>query len=74
MNKADPENKPKPPRAEHGAPSEVTWEGGQGRQPYANREDAPVETGSGAHETEEGNQGELAGNNARQLDEVKRRP
>lgn len=60
-------------KAEHGAPSEVTWKSGKGRQPYANQE--AVETGA-THRGEfaEGDRGELSGRNLEQLEQVKRKP
>jgi hypothetical protein len=63
------------PRARHGAQSEVTWEGGSGRQPYANQQerdgDAPPQHGG---EFAEGDRGELSGRNSEQLEKVRKLP
>ena len=61
------------PHAEHGAKSEVTWEGGQGRQPYANRGTEEIAPAAGG-EAEEGDRAELSGRTLDQLDAVKRKP
>ena len=58
-------------KARHGPRSEVNWEGGSGRQPYANQEDAEP---AGSEEPAEGNRGELSGRNLEQLEEAKRKP
>ena len=60
------------PRAEHGDRSEVSWDGGRGRQPYTNQEEAlgPAT----AKEYEGGNAGDTAGRNIEQLDQVKGMP
>jgi hypothetical protein len=64
------ENKPK---AEHGTPSEVTWDHGKGRQPYSNQ--GPVEADEpGPAEVPEGDRGEASGRNAEQLDQVRKLP
>ena len=63
-------NQPQPAKAKHGARSEVTWEGGSGRQPYTNQGTAEgVEPNA---PTDEGgaNLGEVSGRNQEQLDEV----
>ena len=73
------QNEPKAPgeaegdgSAQHGPKTEVTWEGGEGRQPYANQDEekAPV----AAPETEAGDRGETSGRNLDQLEQVKRKP
>lgn len=64
--------RPKQTHAEHGAKSEVTWDDGAGRQPYANRTDAGGV--AAAHETQEGDRGELSGNSLEQLNRVKGTP
>jgi hypothetical protein len=63
---------PQAGKAEHGAPSEVTWESGKGRQPYANQEAG----GAGSHggEFAEGDRGELSGRNQEQLEQVRKKP
>lgn len=60
--------------AEHGARSEVTWDSGQGRQPYENRQDDAQATPAAAHETPEGDRGAASGRNLDQLEQVKRKP
>jgi hypothetical protein len=64
---------PKGVRAEHGVPTEVTWDGGAGRQPYANQgaQEAPSAAGG---EFPEGDRGELSGRNLEQLERVRQRP
>lgn len=59
--------------ARHGPRSEVTWEGGSGRQPYGNqgREEAAQPAGENVAE---GNRGELSGRNFEQLEEARRKP
>jgi hypothetical protein len=60
-------------RAAHGYRNEVSWDGGRGRQPYTNQ--GAEELGPAtAREYEAGNAGDVAGRNAEQLDEVKRKP
>ena len=59
-------------KAEHGPKSEVTWDDGKGRQPYANQEaDIPP---AAMPEPEAGNAGDAAGRNLEQLEQVKGRP
>ncbi|MDB5871448.1 MAG: hypothetical protein JWQ07_890 [Ramlibacter sp.] len=71
-NKA-PDEDPKEGSAKHGTPSEVSWNGGKGRQPYANRgPEEAAQTGGG--EDAEGDRGELSGRNLDQLDEAKKKP
>jgi hypothetical protein len=61
------------PKAEHGPSTEVTWDGGQGRQPYANQ--GEVEQPPSAYpETEAGDRGDASGRNQKQMDQVKRQP
>ena len=63
----------KTPKAEHGTPSEVSWDDGAGRQPYANQ--GPEEAGPAAGgEVSEGDRGERSGRNQQQLEEVKKKP
>lgn len=62
-------------KAEHGAPSEVTWDGGAGRQPYANQGSREAdEPNASDDEVAEGSRGELSGRNRQQLDEVRKKP
>lgn len=64
---------PEAGHARHGPRSEVNWEGGSGRQPYANQ--GPEETTeSDNHEVAEGDRGESSGRNIEQLDEARRKP
>jgi hypothetical protein len=59
-------------KALHGYRNEVSWDGGKGRQPYANQ--GEEETGPAtAREVEAGNAGEAAGRNLEQLEQVKRK-
>ena len=64
-----------PEKAEHGARSEVTWDGGAGLQPYANQGPREAEEPSASDdEVPEGNRGELSGRNQEQFDEAKGKP
>lgn len=59
-------------QARHGYRNEVSWDGGQGRQPYTNQEE---ELGpAAAKEYQGGNAGDTAGRNVELLDEMKRKP
>ena len=61
--------------ARHGARSEITWEGGSGRQPYSNRgKEEAAEPNAPDDEVAEGNRGDRSGRNIDQLDEAKRKP
>ncbi len=61
--------------AEHGAPSEMTWDGGQGRQPYQNRESGPDgAAAAAAHEAVEGDRGAASGRNLEQFEQIRRMP
>jgi len=60
-------------KALHGPSTEVTWDGGAGRQPYANQGDEEQGPGT-AKETEAGNRGDASGRTLEQLDEAKRKP
>lgn len=56
-----------------GPRTEVSWDGGAGRQPYTNQGDE--EQGAAADpEFSEGDRGKLSGNNLDQLAEVKKKP
>ena len=65
---------PGPGLAEHGAPSEVNWDSGAGRQPYANRQDSAGGPPDGGGEFSEGDRGELSGRNLEQLEEARKKP
>lgn len=64
---------PKQDKAEHGTPSEVSWNDGAGRQPYANQGPEEARPAAGS-EVGEGDRGELSGRNQEQLEEVRKRP
>lgn len=60
-------------KGQHGPASEVSWNNGEGRQPYANQ--GPQEAGqTGGGEFSEGDRGELSGRNLEQLDQVRKKP
>ena len=64
------ERKPGPGngKASHGYRNEVSWDGGQGRQPYTNQdEELPP---AAAHEFEGGDAGDVAGRNQEQMEAV----
>lgn len=78
MNKAQSESQPgegpETGKAEHGAPSELRWNSGAGRQPYANRgSEEAAEPEVGDH-VSEGDRGELSGRNQEQLEKVRKLP
>jgi hypothetical protein len=62
------------PSAKHGTPSEVSWDGGAGRQPYANQGDEEAAPASGSDGVSEGDRGEVSGRNQEQLEQVKKLP
>lgn len=64
----------KEPKAEHGSRTEVSWDDGKGRQPYANQ--GPQEQGppAAAGEFEAGNRGDLSRRNLDQLEQAKKLP
>jgi hypothetical protein len=57
--------------AVHGDRTEVTWDGGKGRQPYTNQEAELPPAAAGEYEA--GNAGDIAGRNLEQLQQVKER-
>lgn len=59
--------------AGHGYRNEVSWDGGKGRQPYANQGDQEQGPAT-AKEYPGGNAGETAGENLEQLEDVKGKP
>lgn len=61
-------------KAQHGARSEVSWDGGAGREPYANQEAGGAEDPAAAGEFSEGDRGELAGRNLEQLEQARKKP
>jgi hypothetical protein len=73
MSQKHPGKDPKSPRAQHGTSSEVRWNGGKGRQPYANQ--GMEEAGEpGGTAFAEGDRHELSGRNLDQLEQVRRKP
>jgi len=60
-------------QAQHGYRNEVTWEGGSGRQPYANRGENE-QASDAMPEAEAGDVGDTAGRNVEDLREVKEKP
>ena len=72
MSNKAPAKGPEAGKAEHGAQSEVTWESGKGRQPYANQDGGEAATHGG--EFAEGDRGELSGRNQEQFEQVKKKP
>lgn len=75
MTTSDPATPQPPDKAEHGARTEVTWDGGAGRQPYANQGAREAdEPNAGDDELPEGDRGEMSGRNQEQLAAVKKRP
>jgi hypothetical protein len=74
MTNNNPGSPPGAGRADHGTPSEVTWKGGTGRQPYSNQGPDEAAQPNGGDEFSEGDRGELSGRNLEQLEEAKRKP
>lgn len=70
---SQPGEGPETGKAEHGAPSEVRWNSGEGRQPYANQGATEAEQ-TGGGEFSEGDRGELSGRNQEQLEQVRKLP
>ncbi len=64
---------PEAGQAKHGPRNEVTWEGGSGRQPYANQGEQET-TESDNREVAEGNRGDESGRNSEQLDKARGTP
>jgi hypothetical protein len=73
MSTDSPGKSPKAGKAEHGTPSEVSWDDGAGRQPYANQGPEEAEPTFGG-EAQEGDRGEWSGRNLEQLEQVKSKP
>lgn len=74
MNDGIPDKDAERAKAEHGATSEVNWDGGQGRQPYENQDEGRQGGSAAAHEAAEGDRGAASGRNLEQLEQVKRKP
>lgn len=60
-------------KAQHGPQSEVSWNGAQGTQPYANQGTEEQEPAT-AGEVEAGDRGDASSRNLDQLEQVKRKP
>jgi hypothetical protein len=60
-------------QAAHGYRNEVSWDGGEGGQPYANQGQEEQDPAAAA-EVEGGDLGPVAGNNVAQFDAVKGKP
>ena len=73
MSTDAPGQNPKAGKAEHGAPSEVSWDDGAGRQPYATQGPEEARPTFGGHDRE-GDRGERSGRNLEQLEQVRRKP
>ncbi|HKB53807.1 MAG TPA: hypothetical protein VKD22_07380 [Ramlibacter sp.] len=65
--------KPEQAKAEHGARSDVNWDGGKGHEPYENQDQAAATAHSG-EEVPEGDRGSASGRNLEQLDAVRQKP
>ena len=74
MNSKNQGEGPEAGKADHGAPSELTWRGGTGRQPYGNKGPEAADQRDGGDEFSEGDRDELSGRNLEQLERVKRKP
>jgi len=59
-------------KAAHGYRNEVSWDGGNGRQPYGNRERENLP--AAAHEEPGGDRGERSGRALEQLEQARRKP
>lgn len=74
MNENEPKAVPRQKvHGEHGYRDEVSWDGGRGRQPYANQ-GAQEQGPDTAAEVEGGNAGDTAGRNLEDLRAVKQSP
>lgn len=65
---------PETGKAEHGPRTEVSWDSGDGRQPYANRGEEEAGLPGAGDEFSEGDRGELSGRNLEQLEQVRKKP
>jgi hypothetical protein len=73
MSADSPGGNTKTQKGEHGTPTEVSWDDGAGRQPYANQ--GPQEAGrTPGGEVSEGDRGELSGRNREQFEQVRKKP
>ena len=74
MSNAPPGSDARTGKAQHGPRSEVSWDGGAGRQPYGNQGAGEAGEPHGGQEFSEGDRGELSGRNLEQLEQVKKMP
>lgn len=65
---------PPHPRGGHGYRSEVSWRGGQGRQPYTNQDPDAPQAPAALPEFEQGDRGRHSGVNQAQMEAVRRKP
>ncbi|MFY7913606.1 MAG: hypothetical protein ACOVPA_02960 [Rubrivivax sp.] len=61
-------------RAGHGYANEVRWQGGLGRQPYANRGEEEAREPNLGDEFEAGDRGEHSGNTLEQMRQLRQKP
>jgi len=62
-------------QARHGPRTEVNWEGGSGRQPYANQgQEEAAEPNAPDDHVQEGNRGDRSGRNLDQLEQARGKP
>jgi hypothetical protein len=59
------------PKAGHGYRNEVSWNHGQGSQPYQNQGEKEQGPPNGGDEFAAGDRGDLSGNNADQMDRAR---
>lgn len=69
-----PGEEPGSGQAEHGGRTEVNWDQGKGRQPYANQGAEEAGPAGGGDEFEAGDRGDLSGRNLEQLEQIKKMP
>ena len=74
MMESTPDRKDGAQPAPHGTPTEVSWDQGEGRQPYANRKETAVDGVAAGSHFAEGDRSELSGRNQDQLEQVKQKP
>lgn len=73
MTQPVPQPKDEHTKAEHGARSDVNWDGGQGSEPYTNQGTGEADEPH-SEEFSEGDRGDLSGRNLDQLEAVKKKP
>lgn len=62
------------PRAGHGYRNEVSWRGGQGRQPYTNQDPDAPPSPAALPEAEQGDRGAHSGVHQQQMRDVRGKP